>query len=325
MEDPRHASALWYVLVNVLVVTWAQLKPGPIVRINPEELHIDDPEYYDEIYGSTTKKRDKYGPWASTSATPGATFTTLGHDHHRLRRGALNPFFSVKAVVELEPVVKAKVDILARRFELAKKTGEVLRADAAFMALTMDIICQYAFASDDNMLAEDDFNVAWKELLIGAFEVGPLLRQFPSIVSIMSYVPDYMMKAMNPSLGLMLKWKAGVRRRVEPILNRTETAADIENAPHRSIFHELRDSNLPPSEKTIDRLCDEAQIFTGAGSETTAKVLTTALFYLLDDKQMFMSLKKELGDERAELNTWSKLSQLPYLVRTLSVLITSLS
>ena len=247
------------------------------------------------------------------AGAPGAIFATVGHDQHKLRRGPLNPFFSKKAVVDLEPVVKAKVGILANRFENAQTTGEVVRLDAAFMALTMDVICQYAFAKDDNMLMRDDFNLAWKEMIIGAFEGGALLRQFPSMISIMNAVPDSFMGIVMPSMTLMLDWKAGVRRRVTPILNRTESVFDIENASHRTIFHELRDSNLPPSEKTVDRLCDEGQLLTGAGSETTAKTLTTATFYLLEHKEGFRRLKNELR-QTPEADTWSKLTQLPYLV-----------
>ena len=242
----------------------------------------------------------------------------MGHEHHKLRRGPLNPFFSKKAVTELEPVVQAKVDILAKRFEDAQKTGEVLRVDAGFMALTMDVICQYAFAKDDNMLMKDDFNLAWKEMIIGAFEGGALLRQFPSMMSMMNAVPDGMMSVMMPSMSLMLDWKAGVRARVTPILNRTETVSDIENASHRTIFHELRDSNLPPSEKTVSRLCDEGQLLTGAGSETTAKTLTTATFYLLKHKDVFWKLKGELKAVMPEMVTWTKLTQLPYLVTSVS-------
>jgi cytochrome P450 len=179
------------------------------------------------------------------------------------------------------------VEILANRFHDAQKTGEVVRVDAAFMALTMDVICQYAFANDDNMLMKDDFNLAWKETIIGAFEGGALLQKFPSPISMLNAVPDKMMGIMIPSLTLMLDWKAGVRRRVVPILNRTETILDTENACHRPIFHELRDSSLPPSEKTVERLCDEGQLLTGAGSETTAKTLTTATFYRLEHKSFF--------------------------------------
>ncbi len=279
-------------------------------------MHIDDAEYYDEIYGSTTRKRDKYGPWVALAGTPGSSFSTVRHDHHKLRRSALSPFFSTKAVVNLEPVVKTKVDVLSKRFQAAQKTGEVIRVDAAFMALTMDIICQYAFANDDNMLMKDDFNLAWKEMIIGAFEGGAMLRQLPSMFSMMNAVPDRLMKIMMPSMGLMLAWKAGVRQRVKPILDRTECPSDFEGVSHRTIFHELRDSSLPVAEKCLDRLCDEGQILTGAGSETTAKVLTTAIFYLLEHKDLFMKLKEELMSLSTISDTWSKLAQLPYLVST---------
>ncbi|KAL9609721.1 MAG: hypothetical protein Q9167_005529 [Letrouitia subvulpina] len=33
---------------------------GPIVRINPHEIHINDPEFIDEIFAGPSKPRDKY-------------------------------------------------------------------------------------------------------------------------------------------------------------------------------------------------------------------------------------------------------------------------
>ena len=33
---------------------------GPIIRINPYEIHVNDPNYIDEVYAGSSKTRDKY-------------------------------------------------------------------------------------------------------------------------------------------------------------------------------------------------------------------------------------------------------------------------
>lgn len=227
------------------------------------------------------------------------------------------------AVTKLEPLIQEKIDKLEARFEKAMTTGEIIRTDAAYTALTMDLICQYSFAMDDNYLEEDDFKVAWKETLTGAFEGGAMLRQFPWMFPMMNALPETWLATMQPGMKLMLEWRAGVRRRVQPILERTETAEELQKATHRSIFHEMRDSSLPPHERTLDRLCDEGQILTGAGSETTAQTLAVLTFYLLRDRVSLEKLKAELRTIMPTPKTkvrWAAVEQLPFLVgKTLSV------
>ncbi|OAQ82146.1 benzoate 4-monooxygenase cytochrome p450 [Purpureocillium lilacinum] len=292
-------------------------KYGPCVRINPYEVHILDPDFYDELYVNT-KRLDKYRWWTNLAGADGSSFSTITYDQHKLRRGAVNPFFSARSVTKLEPLLRSKIDKLSARFDGFVESGEVLRLDAAFMALTMDIICDYAFSHDRKYLDEPDFKLLWKQTIIGAFEGGALGRQFPWMLPLMKRLPVSVVSAMNPSVGHLLSWQAGVKEQVRPILEGVDeiTLSGDKDASSRTIFHTLRDSDLPPEEKTLQRLCDEGEILTGAGSETTAQTLTRILFYLKQEPKTLARLRDELDgalSKRTAAPSWTELQQLPYL------------
>jgi cytochrome P450 len=108
---------------------------GPIIRINPYELHITDPEFYDVLY-SNDKKVDKWD-WGTKQF--GIDLSVLGtpdHDTHRLRRAALNNFFSMQRTRTLQPVVQERVDALAKRFEQYKDSRNIVQLDNAHAAFT---------------------------------------------------------------------------------------------------------------------------------------------------------------------------------------------
>jgi len=85
---------------------------------------------------------------------------------------------------------------------------------------------------------------------------------------------------------------------------------------HATIFHELLESDLPPKEKSVDRLADEAQLMIGAGLETTAWALTVTSFHLINGPAVLKKLRVELEaatpNVNAELDSLS-LEKLPYL------------
>lgn len=78
---------------------------GPVVRINPHELHVSEPDFYDELYAGPTRKRNKYG-WAYDLAmVEGSVWTTLDNDLHRKRRAPIAPYFSLNAIRQFDPVI----------------------------------------------------------------------------------------------------------------------------------------------------------------------------------------------------------------------------
>ncbi|KAH8666532.1 cytochrome P450 [Xylariales sp. PMI_506] len=307
------ASTLWYEFYWDVVkggqwvwkIQEMHKQYGPIVRINPYELHILDSEYYEELYSG---KKDKYKWWTKLGGADGSSFAAASHEQHRLRKSAVAPFFSKRSITDLEPIIAAKVDKLSTRFDDIVKTGEVVRLDVALMALTIDIICDYAFDADRRYLDEPDFKLQWKETLHGVFQVGAINRHFPWILPLTSGLPLSVVSLLDPGVAFMLRWQNAVRDEVKPILNG--------KGEGRTIFHALRDSSLPPEEKTLDRLCDEAAIFTGAGSETTAMTVTRIMFFLHNSPEALSKLKEELWrliPNARNIPKWNDLTEFPYL------------
>ncbi len=252
------------------------------------------------------RKRDKYQWLVNLASAQGSGFSTVPHDLHRMRRSVLNPYFSKRNIFQLEPVIMERIEKLSSRLAEAASRQEVVRLDVAFMALTTDTISEYAFGQDTHYLDEPDFCQMWKETIKGGFETGALCRQFPWLVPTMKRLPPAIVAAMNPQVGFLMKWQTRAKANVERILNekddrdekeRTRTGvASQSQSERKTMFHSLRDSDLPPAEKSLQRLCDEAEIVLGAGSETTAATLARTWFYLLHSpsSQVLQSLRAEL-------------------------------
>ena len=106
-----------------------------MVRINPYELHFSDPDFFNEIY-SQTEKRDAWHWRKKGFGIDHSTLTTLQHDLHRKRRGALNPLFSKQRIAKLQPMILERVDALIRRIKEFGATGDVIDFKTAYGAFT---------------------------------------------------------------------------------------------------------------------------------------------------------------------------------------------
>ena len=92
---------------------------------------------------------------------------------------------------------------------------------------------------------------------------------------------------------------------------------DAEKTSYKNIFEELIDSDIPPQEKTINRLNQEGFALILAGGDTSSQTLAYISFHLLDNPEILKQLKQELcvaiPDPDFPLK-WQELEQLPFLV-----------
>ncbi|MCJ1252144.1 hypothetical protein MMC30_009382 [Trapelia coarctata] len=89
---------------------------GPIVRINPREVHISDFNFLDQIY-SFSRPRNKAEYVTSALDMRLSIGSKCGYETHKIRRTALTPFFSTPGVSKLESFVATKIEQLCKQLE----------------------------------------------------------------------------------------------------------------------------------------------------------------------------------------------------------------
>ncbi len=90
-----------------------------------------------------------------------------------------------------------------------------------------------------------------------------------------------------------------------------------ETLAHPVIFHEILQSKLPESDKTVSHLREEAFTIIGAGTVTTARVLSVLIYYLIASPRILTKLKAELKSAITDPDRSlpiEVLENLPYLV-----------
>ena len=216
IPGPKLAAAtLWYEFYYDVVkqgqYTWEigrmHEKYGPIIRISPYEIHINDPEFIDEIYPGSGKRSCKY-VWAMKMfGLRYAFLVTESHELHRVRRGAFAHYLSKASLMRLEPGIQAVVAKLVSRLQGIKGTGKVINLLDVYASLTGDVIGQYAFAKPYGFLDDEEFSPFWHETMMNVSQNGHLLKQFGWLQPMMEAMPEWLVRIVQPRAIFLLNWR----------------------------------------------------------------------------------------------------------------------
>jgi cytochrome P450 len=307
-------------------------KYGPIIRISPNALHINDPDFYDVYSGKVGEKRDKY-PWAMPHFnTPQAIVATVEHNHHRLRRGAVAQFFSKANIRRLDYVLKGNVKKFLGRLQEFEESGEPVNILDGFKALTSDVLTAYAFGESHCYLDVKDFNKPFWSLFQELSHNDAFTNHFPWFLPVVTSFPDWMQRLMGMEYVMAFEKVLSPSPRVWNLLNQGQKSRgqlqamidnkDLDEKDMRTLFRDLLNSSLPPEEKSIERMWHDGQVFNIAGSETTSWTLANATFYLLSNPEILRRVQDEIKtvtpDGSIDGISAAELEALPYLVGGIS-------
>ena len=172
---------------HMWVSMWLISSVGPIVRINPYELHIVDSSFVDHLYPTVAKNVEKWTWSAGMFGSTDMTFGTVGHKIHRRRRAAFSNFFSKASVRRLQPVIQSLIDVLCEKLSERMDTGEPVDMVHAYSALTQDVITEYCFSSPRNVLEMEDFSPRYYEYVQKPSETSHMcVLFFPQFLFVVS-------------------------------------------------------------------------------------------------------------------------------------------
>ncbi|KAL1848576.1 hypothetical protein Plec18170_007883 [Paecilomyces lecythidis] len=293
-------------------------KYGPIIRSNPSEIHINDPDFFDKVYPSGSKRRvDK--PYAEVFGTSTDVFAAVKHEDHRMYRNAVNNYFSRRAILEIEPAIQRCIDELCTRFDSAIETGELISVGYAFAALTADVINEYCFCGTYHAVLSPDFNKAAYTFYLRFTMLGNVTKSLPWVLKIVKAAPPSLIGWFFPYIGQGFRAQQQYAEKVKEIQDGTDRAWEL--SEHGSLIRGLIESRLPEKEKTAERLKDWVQTFLTAGMFTVGHTLKCGTYHILANEGIKDKLLRELDSVFPDLSrppSLSELEKLPYLTNVIN-------
>lgn len=153
-------------------------------------MHINDPDYYDEVNAGGGRRRDKDPRFVRLYGADQGTLVTLDHHLHRIRRSALNPFFSKTNIRRLEPIIQRRAQKVLSRMEKLESTGQPLVLFNLFSAFTSDVIIEYAFGESHDYLGRDDLNEDFYHMMDSMHHMGAAAKQFSWLMPLLLSIPQ---------------------------------------------------------------------------------------------------------------------------------------
>jgi hypothetical protein len=135
-----------------------------------------------------------------------------------------------------------------------------------------DIASQFSFGISSDRIRHPKFDPSFHDNCVAGLDVNHLMIQFPIIMRTLEALPDSIASRADPAYAMFIAEKrvCSLPSQLQLSLTLPQDVAaqaakamrskEVPETEYRTIFHEILDSKLPPQEKTIARLGDDASV-----------------------------------------------------------------
>ena len=173
---------------------------GPIVRINPYEIHIDDPEFYHQFYSS--RKLKKYGWYYKVSGVADVSFVTEDHKDHRQRVGIYKNLFALRSIHQFEPQIRLNIDKFCVTLEDKMERNDNINVSHAYRALTSDTITSYIGLAPNPLSKDANLGETYRKYGRIVAESSVVVRHFPPL-AYFRLLPGWLITRLSSNFSIL--------------------------------------------------------------------------------------------------------------------------
>ncbi|EXA30606.1 hypothetical protein FOVG_18026 [Fusarium oxysporum f. sp. pisi HDV247] len=284
-------------------------KYGPVVRIAPNRYSFSRPEDVKTIYalGSGFLKSDYYAAMLTGDPLGDNIFPTIDDNEHRDRRRKISSLYTMSAMLAYEKAVDEMTAVLTRKLHAFSDENKPFDFPQFMQYFAFDVIGQITFKQNFGMME----------------------REFDSIglIKNIHHVLDYLAQiGLLPDLHPLLRRATGKDAKARTLIDfifgqidrqRKENDGPNDHAEYTTFLQKLLDMQ-DAHKVTVVNICDATGSNLGAGSDTTAISLSSALYYLYRHPRALSKLRREIDTlaEEGRISdpvTFQEAQAMPYL------------
>ncbi|KAK1705414.1 cytochrome P450 [Colletotrichum lupini] len=323
IPGPWYAAATyWYEFYQDVILNGNYIKEypdlhakyGPVVRVSPSRVHVSDPDYFKEAYGSGTKYIKDPDFFQSAGGIKHSIIMLIDPEVHKERKNTVQSLFSTKHVEHLAPVVLDVVQRAMAKAQRALKNDQPINLQPFYQCITVDTIMPVLFDRQLNFVDSDEDEPPFLSLLGKFVDKFFLTKHFPMISHIAMSLPLSVARTVLPSYVAFREQCATWIKEDEEKQRNGKRIAD-----GRKTYFDL----LLEAEKTKrlhklgqEALVDEALSVCFGGTDTNSIALSFGTYFLLRNPNKLQKMLDELKDAPTNMDglyEYHTVSKLPYL------------
>ncbi|KAH7329619.1 cytochrome P450 [Stachybotrys elegans] len=286
------------------------LKYGPVVRIAPNELAFCDVEAWKDIYGHRQQGEEEFpkydGFYRPNQSTP-STILSCSREEHTFFRRQLSHGFSDRSMRAQEPIIQGYVNLLIARLKEQAEGGRKMVDMREWLNwTTFDIIGDLAMGNSFGCLEKSDYH-PWVKLISRSITATSYFQSFAAI-----FGRDAFTRIVNSGL-----WRSRSNHRdlIEANVMRRMQLGSERLDLIEGLLKKQEDTNM-----SVRQISLNASRLIVAGSETTATLLSGAIFLLLTNREKLARLVNEVRSAFANTEeiSLSTVNELPYMLACLN-------